>query len=155
MRFSVCLRERPGRTIAAISMLLSILMLASGCVSAITDRKLNDEGLREAVTIFNDAIRWRDYQQALVWVPPQQRDVFWKQTDAVQDNLRIVDYQILRLDFSERTTIGSTDLRYRYYSLTNPRIESVTLHQKWRWDEVNHQWLVVQSDLETLVDTQR
>jgi hypothetical protein len=154
MRFSICLRERPVRTLAAISLVASILMLACGCISAITDRKLNDEGLREAVTVFNDAIRWRDYPQALVWVPPQQREVFWKQTDAMQDNLRIVDYQILRLDMSEHTAIGSADLKYRYYSLTSPRIESVTLRQKWRWEEENHTWQVAQSDLQALVDTQ-
>ena len=64
-----------------VALVLLVPLLAAGC-AGVTQRKMNEEGLREAVVKFNDALRWRDYQHAILWVASPQQEDFWRQTEA-------------------------------------------------------------------------
>jgi hypothetical protein len=140
------------RQIAVTGWSILMLALTFGCGGGLgfSNRKMNPADLKLAVTTFNDAIRWRDYQTALPWIVPQQQEVFWKQTDDIQERLRVVDYEIIRVDFNERAAIGTVDLRYRVYYLTDPRLQVKTLHQKWRYEAAQKNWCVAHSDLQSL-----
>jgi hypothetical protein len=149
--YSIAGESRFLRQIAVTGWFFLLLALMFGCASlGSSNRKLNSEDFKAAVTTFNDAIRWRDYQKALLWIVPQQREIFWKQTDDIQERLRVIDYEIIRVDFNERTAIGTVDLRYRVYYLTDPRLQVKTLHQKWRYEEAEKDWRVAYSDLQNL-----
>jgi hypothetical protein len=150
--YSMACENRFLRQIAVTGWCLLMLALTFGCRGSLgfSNRKMNTEDLKLAVTTFNDAIRWRDYQKALLWIVPQQQEAFWKQTDDIQDRLRVIDYEIIRFDFNERAAIGTVDLRYRVYYLTDPRMQVKTLHQKWRYEEAQKDWRVAHSDLQSL-----
>jgi hypothetical protein len=126
-----------------------VALLAVGC-AGMTQMKLNEDGLREAVVKFNDALRWRDYQQAIVWVAPTQQEDFWRQTEILQENFRIVDYQVQRLQFDASSASGSVTLRYRFYKVQNPQVQSQNVQQRWQYFEQASNWRIVQSGLATL-----
>jgi hypothetical protein len=123
--------------------------MAAGCAS-MAQRRLNAEGLREAVGKFNDAIRWRDYQQAILWVSFEQQEEFWRRTEALQSSLRIVDYQVQHLQVDAGSASGSVTLRYRFYRVQNPQVRSLTVYQRWHYVESETNWRIVQSGLATL-----
>jgi hypothetical protein len=149
--YSIACESRFLRRIAVTGWSFVLVAFTFGCSSlGLSNRKMNSEDFRAAVTTFNDAIRWRDYQTALLWIVPQQQEAFWKQTDDIQERVRVIDYEIIRVDFSERTAIGTVDLRYRVYHLTDPRIQVKTLHQKWRYEESQKNWRVAHADLQIL-----
>jgi hypothetical protein len=135
------------RRTAALAVLLPFL--AAGCAS-VTQRKLNPEGLREAVVKFNDAVRWRDYQQAALWVSAVQQEAYWRQTEDLRDDVRIVDYQIQRVDYDANTASGLVTLRYRFYKVQNPQLQFKNVQQRWQYDEQEANWRIVQSGLAIL-----
>jgi hypothetical protein len=132
-----------------VALVLLVPLLAAGC-AGVTQRKMNEEGLREAVVKFNDALRWRDYQHAILWVASPQQEDFWRQTEVLQDNVRIVDYQIQRLQVDANTASGSVTLRYRFYKLQNPQLQSQNVQQRWQYLEQETNWRIVQSGLATI-----
>jgi len=131
-----------------VALVLLVPFLAAGC-AGMTQRNMNEDGLREAVVKFNDALRWRDYQQAILWVASAQQEDFWRQTEALQDNVRIVDYQIQRLQVDASNASGSVTLRYRFYKLQNPQLQFQNVQQRWQYLEQAANWRIVQFGLGT------
>jgi hypothetical protein len=132
-----------------VALVLLVPLLAAGC-AGVTQRKMNEEGLREAVVKFNDALRWRDYQHAVLWVASPQQEDFWRQTEAMQDNVRIVEYQIQRLQVDASSASGSVTLRYRFYKVQNPQLQFQNVQQRWQYLDQEANWRIVQSGLATL-----
>ena len=131
-----------------VALVLLAPLLAAGC-AGVTQRKMNEDGLREAVGKFNDALRWRDYQHAALWVGFPQQEDFWRQTEALQDNVRIIDYQIQRLQVDASSASGSVTLRYRFYKVQNPQLQFQNVQQRWQYLDQEANWRIVQFGLGT------
>ena len=131
-----------------VALVLFVPLLAAGC-AGVTQWKMNEEGLREAVVKFNDALRWRDFQHAILWVAFPQQEDFWRQTEALQDNIRIVEYQIQRLQFDAMSASGSVTLRYRFYKVQNPQLQFQNVQQRWQYLDQEANWRIVQFGLGT------
>jgi hypothetical protein len=143
---------RVGGTVWGAVLVVLALTLVGGCEGTLTKRKLNSDDYRRSVEAFNDAIRWRDYQAALVWVAPHQAEAYWKQADALQERIRIYDYEIQKLDWNQQTRSAIVLLRYRFYHPTAPSIQTKDLHQKWVYDEAQGNWRVTQTGLHVLLE---
>jgi len=141
-----------GGKVKGVVLIMLSLTVAAGCVGTLTKRKLNAEDYRVAVEAFNDAIRWHDYQMGLAWIAPQQVDLYWKQTDTLQERIRIYDYQILKSDWSQQTGTAMVLLRYRFYHPNEPTIRTKDLHQKWQYDDKDGNWRVTQTGLHVLLE---
>jgi hypothetical protein len=133
--------------------LLLLLTAAGGCEGTLTKRKLNADDYRLAVEAFNDGIRWRDYQQSVAWVAPHQADAFWKQTDALQERLRVYDYEIQKMDWNQAARSALVLLRYRFYYPNDPSLRTADLHQKWHYDEQSGNWQVTQTGFHVLLES--
>jgi hypothetical protein len=135
---------------------LALIFLGAGGLTGCETWKTgkpNSEALQLAVEGFNDAIRWRDYLKAGAWIAPEEQDRFWRQTEMLQANFRIFDYQILRLDCDEPTGSGWVTLRYRFYRVANPSLQSITLQQSWRFlFDIRH-WQLARGDLQAILES--
>ena len=131
-----------------VALVLFVPLLAAGC-AGMTQRKMNEEGLREAVVKFNDALRWRDFQHAILWVAFPQQEDFWRQTEVLQDNVRIVEYQIQNLQVDASSASGSVTLRYRFYKVQNPQLQFQNVQQRWQYLDQEANWRIVQFGLGT------
>lgn len=151
MGHSAPLRTRG--TTWGLGLILLLLVTTGSCSTGVFPKKnLNDDDYRRAVESFNDAIRWREYPTAAAFVAPQQLEVFWKQTDALAERIRMSEYQIQRLNMNAEAHSGIVLLRYRFYYPTDPSIRSKDLHQKWHYDEITKSWLVIQTGLHVLLE---
>jgi len=131
-----------------VALVLLVPLLTAGC-AGVTQWKMNEEGLREAVVKFNDALRWRDFQHAILWVAFPQQEDFWRQTEALQDNVRIIEYQIQRLQFDAMCASGSVTVRYRFYKVQNPQLQFQNVQQRWQYFDQEANWRIVQFGLGT------
>jgi hypothetical protein len=141
-----------GMVRGVVLMLLSVILVA-GCEGILTKRKLNADDYKLAVEAFNDGIRWRDYHQAVSYVAPQQMDAFWKLADAIQERIRVYDYQIQKLDWNQQARSAVVLLRYRFYHPNDPSIYTKDLHQKWIYDDQHGNWRVTQTGLHVLLES--
>ncbi|HEX3475164.1 MAG TPA: hypothetical protein VHT91_09010 [Kofleriaceae bacterium] len=72
--------------------LLAILML--GCGAALHDQA----DLSEAVQMFNDGVRWERFTAAAAALPPRERAQFVDDMDQRSGDVKITEYEILRVD---------------------------------------------------------
>ncbi len=140
----------------SLGLIVLSLMIAGGCsesfTTTFTHRKLNADEYRRAVESFNDAIRWREFNAAAAFVAPQQLDAYWKLADALNEYIRVSDYQVQQMDFNQKARSGMVVLRYRFYHPQDPRMRTKDFHQKWSYDEVAKNWSVIQSGLQTMLE---
>jgi len=74
--------------------LLFVMVLATACGGAQKDQ----ETLTESIRAYNDGIRWARFEVAASQLPPKQRGEFVDEMDERADNLKITDYEIVKVD---------------------------------------------------------
>lgn len=68
-------------------------VLLAGCASAKTGDTLAD-----SVRVYNDGVRWERFGVAAKHVPPPQRSMFVDEADERAEDLKITDYEVVRVD---------------------------------------------------------
>lgn len=95
--------------------------------------------LLETVQTYNDGVRWQRFAAAAVAVPPAEREQFLDERDQLAEDLRITDYEVVRVaDHGARAEIQ--------VKLTWFRDSEGTVHDTWarqRWERQGGAWRVV------------
>lgn len=72
--------------------LIAILLLGCGA-------SLHDEAdLSDSIRMFNDGVRWERFAAAATAVPPRERSQFVEEMDQRAADLKITEYEIVRVD---------------------------------------------------------
>ena len=100
---------------------------------------------------FNTDLKWQDYKSAASRMAPSERESFWGKVDQLQGRIRIMDYQVVDVNLKGKEGSGTVILRYRFFSTSNPQLQTKTLHQKWVFSERGEGWQVVENDLEKIM----
>jgi hypothetical protein len=58
----------------------------------------SENDLSESIRLFNDDVRWGRFAAAAKSIPPAQRSQFVDEMDERADDLKITDYEIVRVD---------------------------------------------------------
>ena len=58
----------------------------------------NTEKLAESIRSYNEGIRWQRFEVAAVSVPPRERSRFVEEMDERTKDLKITDYEIVKVD---------------------------------------------------------
>jgi hypothetical protein len=67
-------------------------------LAACAPRQQNTETLAESIRSFNEGVRWQRYEVAAVNIPPRERSKFVEMMDERAEDLKITDYEIVRVD---------------------------------------------------------
>lgn len=68
-------------------------VLLAGCASG-----RSGDTLADSVRTYNDGVRWERFAVAAKHVPPQERSMFVDQADERAEDLKITDYEIVKVD---------------------------------------------------------
>jgi hypothetical protein len=100
----------------------------------------NSETLAESIRSFNEGVRWQRYEVAAVSIPPRERSKFVEAMDERAEDLKITDYEIVRVD---RT--GEKDARVQvkvsWYVETEGTLKET--HAMQHWQRKGKAWLMV------------
>ena len=146
--------RRTLRMNAAIPLLCLVLPIFVSC-STFSEKKNDESHLAQNIEAFNSALRWEEYKLAAAMLPPHLQDEFWRQADAVQGHMRIMDFEIRNILLEQGGFYGTAMLRFRYYYRNDPQVRTKTLRQQWRFLEKEKTWQVVQFNLDELMADQR
>ncbi|MGC9195945.1 MAG: hypothetical protein ACP5IL_10885 [Syntrophobacteraceae bacterium] len=114
-----------------------------------TDAKIK-QLLKLSADSFNSSIRWQEYKEAKNFVPQMDEDRYWAEVDRMKHDIRLTDYQIRDIDFSEKNRFAKVDVLYQYWSLESPVLRSATITQKWRFNKEKSTWQVVDPGFSTI-----
>ena len=114
-----------------------IVLLAAGCGSLVPK---TGETLDESIRSYNDGIRWARYEVAATHVPPAQRAQFIDGWDERSKDLRITDYELVKVDrHGDRE--ARVEIKVEWYKDSEGRVHETRAQQT--WEQHGKLWLLV------------
>jgi hypothetical protein len=92
-----------------VKKLLFVMMLAA-CGGAQKDQ----ETLTDSIRSYNDGMRWNRFEIAASQVPPKERAEFVDQMDERSDNLKITDYEVVKVD-ANASKLAKVQIKVSWY----------------------------------------
>ena len=114
---------------------VAVVGLAVGCGGA-APRDL----LMESVQTYNDGVRWQRFTAAAAVVPPAERDQFLDEREALADDLRITEYDIVRVASAGRR--ADVQVKVSWYLDSRGTVHDTWIRQ--RWEQQGRAWRVVE-----------
>ncbi len=137
------LASRPGleAALATVLALAAAAAGAGGCAST-----ASDTDLQRAVWLYNEGIRWKRFEQAAAFLPPEARDAFLERYHATEDRLSIESIEVRGVAAAEGTSEPSFDVTVvaAAYVLPSTVLQRVTIVE--RWVLVGGAWRMVRAD---------
>lgn len=88
------------------------------------------EELEESVTAYNHAFRWKNYKEAAMFRPPEQRAMFVAKYTDDKESLQVEDLQIIQVHMVTEKHVQAV-VRVRYMMLPSTTIQKRTIVQDW------------------------
>jgi hypothetical protein len=98
------------------------------------------ETLAESIRSFNEGIRWQRFEVAAVSIPPRERSNFVEAMDERTKDLKITDYEIVRVDRTSDQE-AKVHVKVSWYRDTEGLLKET--HAMQRWERKGKAWLMV------------
>ena len=94
--------------------LVRVAILAALVVSGCGGMQ-RSEDLLTAVTTYNDGVRWSRFPAAASKLMPAERDAFLDERDQLADDLRITDYEVIRVRADQSAVRAVVQIKYTWF----------------------------------------
>jgi hypothetical protein len=111
-----------------------VLLVACGA------RQKETENLADSIRSFNEGIRWQRFEVAAVSLPPRERSSFVEAMDERTKELRITDYEIVRVDRASDKE-AKVHVKVSWYKDTEGTLHET--HAMQVWQRRGKAWLMV------------
>lgn len=96
--------------------------------------------LTESVRSFNDGVRWERFAIAAVRVPPPERSQFVEDMDARAGDLKITDYEVVRVD-ARGAREARVQVKLSWYRTSEGTLRET--HALQTWERRGKAWMMV------------
>lgn len=97
------------------------------------------EELKDSIEAYNHSFRWKSYEQASLFLPPDLRGSFIAAYENDESSLQIEDYRVSRYQLHDDKS-ATVLIRIRYLLLPSVIVQKVTLVQ--HWHKIAGSWLL-------------
>jgi hypothetical protein len=127
--------DRDQRRVCAYAALLVLAAVAGvaggaglgGCGAA----QREPEPLDQAVRVYNEGLRWQRFDEAASRLPADRRDDFLDQRDQLHDDLRISDYDVIRVRYDGKQRRARVQVKYTWYLESRGVVHETHAVQTW------------------------
>ncbi len=131
--------QRPAGHVRALALLIALAGIAlAGPGCAATQRKA--EPLDYSVRAYNDGVRWQRFDEAATRLPPDRRDDFLDQRDQLHEDLRVSDYEIIRVRHHSKGRQARVQIKYTWYLESNGKVHET--HSVQTWHQGDTVWIL-------------
>ena len=114
-----------------------ITILVAGCGAP---QVHGEPDLSESIRSFNDGVRWGRFAAAATALPPPQRSQFVDEMDERADDLKITDYEVVKVDpRGERE--AHVQIKLSWYKNSEGTVHET--HAMQTWERRGKSWLMV------------
>lgn len=113
---------------------LALLVACGGARSGGT------ETLSDSIRSFNDGIRWERFAIAAVRLPPKDRSQFVEEMDERATDLKITDYEVVRVD-SRGESEARVHVKLSWYRTSEGTLRET--HAMQTWERHGKEWMMV------------
>ncbi len=105
------------------------LILATLVVTAACAHAPRGEALMDSVRTYNDGVRWERFTAAAAAVPPREREQFLDERDELAEDLRITDYEVMRV--KEDGDAAIIQVKVSWYLASEGTVRHTWAKQTW------------------------
>jgi len=98
------------------------------------------ESLMEAVRTYNDGVRWERFTAAAAVVPARERDAFLDEREELAEDLRISDYEIVRVK-DRGPDAAEVQVKVTWYRDSIGTVKDTWAAQ--RWERQGKAWRII------------
>lgn len=98
------------------------------------------ETLADSIRSFNDGVRWERFAAAAVRVPPRERSQFVEDMDVRAEDLKITDYEIVRVD-ERGPREARVQIKLSWYRTSEGTLRET--HAMQTWERQGKVWMMV------------
>ena len=109
-------------------MRLLALLLVAACSQSGAKKT---EDLVADVKDFQEGLRWRDYDQAANHLQAEQRTRFLDAHDDLDSDLRIDDYEVMRVHLTDQRTAATVRVKYTWHRDSVGTVHETIVDQRW------------------------
>ena len=113
-----------------------LLVLAASCAGSAKE----GEDLLGEVRLYSEGVRWRRYEDAAARIPPGEREQFLDQREALDEELRIDDYEIHRIKVSKQDG-AVVQVKYTWHLDSVGVVYDTVVEQV--WEKRGVRWLLL------------
>jgi hypothetical protein len=84
-----------------------------------------------AVRTYNEAVRWQRYPAAAAKLMPAERDDFLDERDALAEDLRITDYDVIRVRTAKSALRAAIQIKYTWFLDSRSIVHETHAVQDW------------------------
>ena len=122
----------PRHALARAALLVAV---AVSCVAGCGAAQRDTEPLDEAVRLYNDGLRWQRFDEAASRLPASRRDDFLDERDQLHDDLRISDYEVIRVRYDGKQRRAKVQVKYTWYLESRGVVHETHAVQTWHRGE--------------------
>jgi len=89
---------------------------------------------------FSNGLRWRDFPTAALRVSPARRSAFLDQREQLDDDLRIADWEMTRLEYDDRRHRAEVHVEYTWMLDSSGIVHKTVTRQS--WSRHGDRWLI-------------
>jgi len=97
------------------------------------------ESLSETIRVYNDNMRWERFPVAAIHVPAAQRSQFVDEADARAKDVKITDYEIVRVD--RKGHAAKVHVKLSWYRESEGMLHETQAMQT--WEQHGKAWMIV------------
>ncbi len=113
-----------------------LLVVALGACAA---PKAGDT-LGESIRAYNDGVRWERFSNAALHVPPKERSQFVDDADERAKDLRITDYELVRVE-QKGDKVAEVQVKMEWYLDSEGKVRET--HARQTWERHGKTWWIV------------
>lgn len=115
---------------------LCIAVVVCGCAGQL---RKGDEFMM-TVRSYNEDLRWRRLPSAATRIPPRERRAFLDEREALEEDLRIDDWEIKRIQWGSDRLRARVHVQYTWHSDRRGIVRTTTTVQQ--WEQHGKAWLM-------------
>lgn len=116
--------------------LVLALLVTSACSAAQKDT----ETLSESIRVYNEGVRWQRYAVAATAIPPHQRAAFVDEMDERGNELKITDYEVVKVD-AAGAKAAKVQVKLSWYTDREGTLRET--HALQSWERHGKEWWMV------------
>ena len=122
--------------VVLLSIVVGAVTTSTGCGALAK----NGETLTESVRAYNEGVRWERYAVAAVHVPPKLRAQFVDDWDERANDLKISDYEVVKVD-QKGAEAAHVQVKLSWYKSSEGTLHETQAVQT--WERHGKDWLIV------------
>ena len=111
---------------------MRILIALTLALAACASRQKQTENLLETSVRFQEGLRWSRFEDAASHVPPREREAFLDEHDELGKDLRIDDYEVIRVHFKDDHEEAQVQVKYSWHLDGEGIVKETVTDQRWR-----------------------